>query len=58
MKHQPRGLSILFEDSEILVIDKSAGLLTIGTAREKEKTAHYVLNDYLKKGNKKNGLLD
>ena len=52
MKHQPKGISILFEDSEILVIDKSAGLLTIGTAREKEKTAHYLLNDYVKKGNK------
>lgn len=52
MKHQPKGLSILFEDADILVIDKSAGLLTIGTDREKEKTAHYLLNDYVKKGNK------
>lgn len=27
------------------------GLLTIGTDREKEKTAYYLINDYVKKGN-------
>lgn len=50
-KHQPRGLTILYEDREILVVDKINGLLTIGTDREKEKTAHFLLNEYVKKGN-------
>lgn len=50
-KHQPNGLSILYEDRDILVVDKIAGLLTIGTEREKQKTAHFLLNDYVKKGN-------
>ncbi len=52
-KHQPKGLSILYEDKDILVVDKVAGLLTMGTEREKRKTAHYILNDYVKKGNQR-----
>ncbi len=52
VKHQPKGLSILYEDHHILVVDKIAGLLTMGTEREKQKTAHFILNDYVKKGNR------
>ena len=52
-KHQPKGLAILFEDNDIIVVDKIAGLLTMGTDREKEKTAYFILNDYVKKGNPK-----
>ena len=50
-KYQPKGLTILHEDEDILVVDKIQGLLTMGTDREKEKTAHFLLNDYVKKGN-------
>jgi tRNA pseudouridine32 synthase/23S rRNA pseudouridine746 synthase/23S rRNA pseudouridine1911/1915/1917 synthase len=50
-KHQPGGLTILYEDYDIIVIDKPAGLLTMGTDREKEKTAYFMLNEYVKKGN-------
>jgi tRNA pseudouridine32 synthase/23S rRNA pseudouridine746 synthase/23S rRNA pseudouridine1911/1915/1917 synthase len=52
-KHQPRGLPILHEDKDILVVEKPAGLLTIGTERDKSRTAHYLLNDYVRKGNPK-----
>ena len=52
-KHQPKGLNILFEDQDIIVVDKINGLLTISTDSEKEKTAHYYLNDYVRKGNSK-----
>jgi len=52
-KHQPGGLPILHEDKDILVVVKPAGLLTIGTDREKSRTAHYLLNDYVRKGNPK-----
>jgi 23S rRNA pseudouridine1911/1915/1917 synthase len=51
-KHQPKGLTILYEDPEILVVNKIAGLLTIGTERERLKTAQSRLNNYVKKGNK------
>jgi RluA family pseudouridine synthase len=49
-KHLPRGLEILYEDRDILVVDKPAGLLTVGTETNKFKTAHYILTDYVRKG--------
>jgi len=52
-KYQPRGLPILHEDKDILVVEKPAGLLTVGTERDKSRTAHYLLNDYVRKGNPK-----
>ncbi|MBU0729714.1 MAG: RluA family pseudouridine synthase [Proteobacteria bacterium] len=52
-KHQPRGLPILHEDKDIIVVVKPPGLLTIGTDREKSRTVHYLLNDYVRKGNPK-----
>lgn len=52
-KYQPKGLTILHEDKDILVIDKPSGLLTVGSDRDKTRTAHYLLNDYVRKGNPK-----
>lgn len=45
-----RGLVLLYEDRDILVVDKPAGLLTVGTDREKERTAYFALTDYVRKG--------
>ena len=45
-----RGLAILYEDNDILVADKPAGLLTISTETEKTRTAYYILTDYVRKG--------
>jgi RluA family pseudouridine synthase len=52
-KHLPRGLEILYEDSDILVVDKPAGLLTVGTETNKVKTVSYILTDYVRKGSHK-----
>ena len=52
-KYQPGGMTILHEDKEIIVVVKPAGLLTIGTERDKTRTAHYLLNDYVRKGDPK-----
>ncbi|MDD5326230.1 MAG: RluA family pseudouridine synthase [Phycisphaerae bacterium] len=49
-KHLPKGLTILYEDADILVADKPAGLLTVATASNKTRTAYYFLTDYVKKG--------
>ena len=49
----PRGLEIIYEDDDIIVVDKPAGLLTVKTATEKTKTAQYILTDYVRKGNYK-----
>lgn len=37
---------ILYEDNEILVINKPAGLLTIGTLKESENTLYRLVKDY------------
>jgi tRNA pseudouridine32 synthase/23S rRNA pseudouridine746 synthase/23S rRNA pseudouridine1911/1915/1917 synthase len=52
-KHQPKGLSILYEDTDIIVVDKIDGLLTVGTDTERQKTAYFLLTDYVKKGNER-----
>lgn len=44
-----KNLKLLYEDQYILVVEKAAGLLTIATAREKERTAHAILNDYARR---------
>jgi len=49
-RHRPRGLTILYEDRDIIVIDKSSGLLTVKAKYEKEKTAHHILTNYIRKG--------
>jgi 23S rRNA pseudouridine1911/1915/1917 synthase len=41
-------LELLFEDRDILVVAKPAGLLTIATAKEKRATAYAMLFDYVK----------
>ncbi len=47
------GLTILYEDRDIIVVDKPAGLLSIATAAEKQKTAYWVLSEYLRKKGEK-----
>jgi RluA family pseudouridine synthase len=46
----PKGLVIIHEDRDILVVDKPPGLLTIGTDKEKSRTAYFILTDYVRKG--------
>jgi RluA family pseudouridine synthase len=46
----PKGLVILHEDRDILVVDKPAGLLTIATDKDKSRTAYFILTDYVRKG--------
>ncbi len=46
----PNGLEILYEDSDIIVVDKPAGLLTVKTQTDKTRTVQYILNDYIRKG--------
>ena len=41
-------VKILFEDNEVIVVEKPAGLLTIATDKEKRHTAYAQLLDYVK----------
>lgn len=52
-KFHPRGLEILYEDHDIIVVNKVNGLLTVSTDRTREQTAYYLLTDYVRKGNSK-----
>jgi 23S rRNA pseudouridine1911/1915/1917 synthase len=42
------GLKIVHLDDDIVVVDKRAALLSMGSANEKERTAHRILNEHLK----------
>ncbi len=44
------GLTILHEDRDILVVNKEPGLLTIATDDVRERTAYFLLTDYVRKG--------
>jgi len=52
-KFLPKGLVILYEDRDILVVDKPAGLLTVATKTDKLRTVHFALTDYIRKGSAK-----
>jgi 23S rRNA pseudouridine1911/1915/1917 synthase len=49
----PGKLALLYEDRDILVVDKPAGLLTIASDTEKEKTAYHILCEYLRRRGEK-----
>ncbi|MGC2276437.1 MAG: RNA pseudouridine synthase, partial [Candidatus Binatus sp.] len=42
------GLKIIYLDDDIVVVEKRAGLLSMGSEGEKERTAHRILNEHLK----------
>ena len=50
-----QGITIVFEDDDIVVIDKQAGVLSIATDKEKSQTAYSMISTHVKsreKGNK------
>jgi len=44
-----RKMNLLYEDEHLLVIEKSAGLLSVATEKENEETAFSILKRYVKK---------
>lgn len=49
-----KKLDILYEDKFVLVVNKPTNLLTISTAKEKERTLFHYVFEYLKQKNKNN----
>lgn len=43
-----KGIDIVYEDDDLMVIDKMHGLLTMGSKTEKKQTAFRMLMDYVK----------
>ena len=40
-------LKIVYEDAYIIVVEKKEGLLSVGTDRQKERTAQHILSEYV-----------
>ena len=51
-----QGLKILYEDADLIVIDKPAGLLSMASDKEKLYTAYHQLTDYVRQTNPDNHL--
>ncbi|MDR1092174.1 MAG: RluA family pseudouridine synthase [Prevotella sp.] len=47
-----KGLKIVFEDEDLIIVDKEAGFLSVSTDKEKTRTVYSLLNEYVKKQNK------
>lgn len=52
-KYLPRGIRILLEDTDLLVIDKPAGMLSVPARYEREKNALSLMTHFFRKGNLK-----
>ena len=46
--HKKSNLDIIYEDEYFFVINKLAGLLSISTTKEKEKTAYHQVREFIK----------
>jgi 23S rRNA pseudouridine1911/1915/1917 synthase len=53
-KSNKEVLDIIYEDRELIVINKPSGLLSISTEDEKERTAYHMVMDYVKRNNPRN----
>jgi 23S rRNA pseudouridine1911/1915/1917 synthase len=51
-----RKMNLLYEDAHLLVIEKSAGLLSVATEKGTEETAFSILKTYVKKSHPHNEL--
>ena len=52
--YQMRGVVIVYEDNDLIVVNKNAGLLTIATDKEKRETVYSMLSTYVKEENRTN----
>jgi 23S rRNA pseudouridine1911/1915/1917 synthase len=52
-----RGLEIVYEDRDLVVVNKPVGLLTVSTADEQEHTAYRELTEYLRRKGELRGRL-
>lgn len=42
-------LKLIYEDRDLVVVEKAAGLLSVATAKEQKRTAYSILSEYVKK---------
>lgn len=44
----PPPFPIIYEDEDIIVVDKPAGMLSVATDRESQNTAYHIVTEYMK----------
>ena len=49
-----KNIDIIYEDNDLIVVNKPSNLLTVSTSKEKEKTLYKQVSDYVKEKNKNN----
>lgn len=52
-RFHPKGLTVIYEDHDILVVDKVSGMPLSSPDKTELRTALVLLNDYVRKGNPK-----
>ncbi len=52
-KYQPRGAPVIYEDRDVIVINKACGLLSVSYDEKHRDTAYHRLFDFVRKGNPK-----
>lgn len=52
-KHERANLPIIYEDNDLIAIDKPSGLLCVATDKEKGRTAYRLVSDYVTQMNPK-----
>jgi len=50
-KYLPRGIKILFEDADLVAVEKPAGMLSVPARYEPEKNALSLMTNFFRKGN-------
>ncbi|MDE6595332.1 MAG: RluA family pseudouridine synthase [Oscillospiraceae bacterium] len=53
-REAPLGLDIIYEDDELLVINKPAGMLAIANEKERDMTAYHLAMEYVRDKNSHN----
>ena len=51
MKEKYEGVKVIFEDDDIIVIDKKSGLLSVGSEKEKKQTAYRIVTNHIQQLN-------
>ncbi|PCI99592.1 MAG: RNA pseudouridine synthase [Flavobacteriales bacterium] len=51
MKEKYEGVKVIFEDDDIIVIDKKSGLLSIGSEKEKKQTVYRIVTNHIQQLN-------
>jgi 23S rRNA pseudouridine1911/1915/1917 synthase len=53
LRRLPQGVLLYYEDRDLLVIGKPAGLLSIAAGGERDRTAYWIISEYLRKKGEK-----